>query len=174
MGALAYLSVVAAVAAAVFLGVSSVERSMPGEAPVLARGADEPGARPERGPEAVAIDADRVPVWIAPTAKYAYTPVPIEHKTKPGSVIDQEARAAMAKARSSRQDGRRAIEQRWARPGAIAGGLSASRARATTIRSTGINRRRSRRVRAILADINRSVNHRSCKPERGDSCEVAR
>lgn len=130
VGALAYLSVVAAVAAAVFLGVSSVERSMPGEAPVLARGADEPGVRPERGPEAVAIDADRVPVWIAPTAKYTYTPVPIEQKTKPGSVIDQESRAAMAKARSSRQDGRRAIEQALGETGRDSGralGFSRSR-----------------------------------------------
>ena len=130
MGALAYLSFVAAVAAAVFLGVSSVEHSMPGEPPVLARGTDEPGARPERGPDAAAMDADRVPVWIAPTAKYVYTPVPIEHKTKPGSVIDQEARAAMAKARSSRQDGRRAIERALGETGGNSGralGFSRSR-----------------------------------------------
>ena len=112
LGAFSYLAVVAALVVAAFAGLSSVDRSQPADPVALIRPADDMSARSERVGVAAAVDPDRVPVWIVPTAKYDYTPVPIEAKTRPGPMIAQDARAAMAKGRdASREDGRRAIER---------------------------------------------------------------
>ena len=45
----------------------------------------------------IRVDANRVPVWIVPTAKYDYTPSPVE-PPKRRNVIGEDARGAQAKA----------------------------------------------------------------------------
>ncbi len=94
-GALAYLAVVGTLVVATFAGISSVERNRPDDGPVLARGDEDSAARVAAE---VADDPDRVPVWIAPTPKYVYTPVPVEQRPRHSIIIDDDARNAMAKA----------------------------------------------------------------------------
>jgi hypothetical protein len=99
-GLLAYLAVVAAaVAVTAFAGLSAIGRLQPKEAPVLAMSAEDRAAKRERVLEEARTDPNRVPVWIVPTPKYEYTPVPIDAGPKhtPG-VIGLDARGAMAKA----------------------------------------------------------------------------
>lgn len=105
-GALAYLAFVGTLLAATFAGLSSVERHVPDDAPILARGDD--GAAPVASEEAK-VAPDRVPVWIAATPKYEYTPVPIDHRPRRSVIIGDEARNAMAKAppRARRHDSAR-------------------------------------------------------------------
>jgi hypothetical protein len=107
IGAIAYLSFVAAVVATVFAGVASIERRPPKEAPVLAMATDDDrAARRARAIEEVEVDPNRVPVWIVPTAKYEYTPVAVAPRPKQPPVtdkIDKDARGAMAKARNPRR-----------------------------------------------------------------------
>lgn len=43
-------------------------------------------------------DPNRVPVWIAATPKYEYTPEPIDSQSRQRIVIGEDARNAMAKA----------------------------------------------------------------------------
>lgn len=108
-GAVAYLSVVTILVVVAFASLSTIERGPPDDATAaLGSSADHETTGRARVDEAKA-DADRVPVWIAPTTKYVYTPVPVDLKPKPAPVIGKDARAAMAKA--SRADGRRAIER---------------------------------------------------------------
>lgn len=73
-----------------------IEPGTPAQSPVLARSTD--GHAGDRAAEPK-IDPNRVPVWIAPTPKYEYTPVPVEqsHGPKRTPVIGGEARGAMAK-----------------------------------------------------------------------------
>jgi hypothetical protein len=94
-GALAYLAFVGTLLAATFVSLSSVERSGPQDAPVLARGED--GAV-RTASEKPLDDPNRVPVWIAATPKYEYTPVPIDQPPRRSIVIGEDARNAMAKA----------------------------------------------------------------------------
>ena len=94
-GALAYLAFVGTLLAATFVGLSSVERSGPEDGPVLARGDDGPA---RTAPAPVAVDPNRVPVWIAATPKYEYTPVPVDQRPTRSIVIGEDARNAMAKA----------------------------------------------------------------------------
>ena len=103
IGAIAYLSVVTAVILAAVVGLSSIERRQPGDpTPVLASSTDNEGG--QRAVDDAKADTDRVPVWIVPTAKYVYTPVPVDPKPKRSAVIGVEARDAMARERS-RADG---------------------------------------------------------------------
>jgi hypothetical protein len=99
LGALAYLAVVGTLIAATFAGISSVERSQPQDAPVLARSDEESAGRQEPAREGERADPDRVPVWIAATPKYEYTPVPIDPPQR-HTIIGEDALAAMAKAPS--------------------------------------------------------------------------
>jgi len=102
IGLVAYLSVVTAVVAAVLLGVSSLEYHQSPEQPVLAKGVDSgtdgraAGAERARE-EAIRDDPNRVPVWIVPTAKYEYTPVPVDPSPKRTQVIGGSAARAMAR-----------------------------------------------------------------------------
>jgi hypothetical protein len=112
VGTIAYLSVVSALIVATVAGVSSVDRRQPEAAPILASSSNE--ERAVRTTENAEVDPDRVPVWIVPTAKYVYTPVPIDQqKPRRTAVIGAEARGAMARdlTRDPRSDGRRAIER---------------------------------------------------------------
>jgi hypothetical protein len=111
IGAIAYLAAVAFVILAAVVGLSSIDRRQSDKAVALAQPAEHRRAeRRLRALELAKADADRVPVWIVPTAKYEYTPVPIAQKPKHSPVIRQEARAALPKGRS-RADGRLAIER---------------------------------------------------------------
>jgi hypothetical protein len=93
-----YLAAVAAVVAAVFAGALSVVNNRPQEQPVLAKGTDGRATASERESEdEIRADANRVPVWIAPTAKYDYTPSPVE-PPKRRNGIGEDARGAQAKA----------------------------------------------------------------------------
>jgi hypothetical protein len=105
-GALAYLAFVGTLLTATFVGLSSVERRGPDDAPVLARGDD--GAARVASDEA-RVDPNRVPVGIVATPKYEYTPVPIDQRPRRSVIIGDEARNAMAKAppRARRQDSAR-------------------------------------------------------------------
>jgi hypothetical protein len=99
VGAVAYLAVVAAVVAAVFMGLPSIGHQRPQEPTVLAKGTDGRAGEWERArEESVQADPNRVPVWIVPTAKYHYTPVPADQGPKRTRVIGGDARGAMAKA----------------------------------------------------------------------------
>jgi hypothetical protein len=113
-GALSYLAVVAAVIGAAFAGMSAIEHGSAPDATVGVRAEDETQARRGRAIEDAQTDPNRNPVWIAPTAKYDYTPVSIEPRPKRGPVLSQDARGAMAragrKARNGR-DGQFAIER---------------------------------------------------------------
>jgi hypothetical protein len=95
LGALAYLSFVFVVVAAVVAGVASLDGSK--EAPVLAMETDGSARQPPVN-DAVPADPNRVPVWIVPTEKYQYTPVAVGPRPKPTPVIGKAARGAMAKA----------------------------------------------------------------------------
>ena len=107
-GAIAYLSVVTIVIVVAFASLSTIERRQPDDATAtLGSSAGNQTAQRER--EQPDANADRVPVWIVPTAKYVYTPVPVDLKPKPAPVIGQDARAAMA--RGPKADGRMAIER---------------------------------------------------------------
>jgi hypothetical protein len=107
-GAVAYLFFVAAVVVAAFAGLSSIERREVTEGPVLAMAPEDRAGRRERALEEAQVDPNRVPVWIVPTAKYEYTPQPIDARPKhtPG-VIGNEARGAMARAANGRKQERR-------------------------------------------------------------------
>ncbi len=94
-GALAYLAFVGTLLTAMFVGLASIERKAPEDGPVLARG-DDGAARAVF--EEAKVDPNRVPVWIAATPKYEYTPVPIDPRPRRSLVISEEARNAMAKA----------------------------------------------------------------------------
>jgi len=111
-GAIAYLAFTAALAAATVAGLASLDRRQPEAAVTASLSHNDAGLR-LRAREEVKADPDRVPVWIVATAKYEYTPVPIDPRPKRAPlVIGQDARAAMAKARpQSGEDGRRAIQQ---------------------------------------------------------------
>jgi hypothetical protein len=120
-GFVAYLAAAAGVVIAVFAGMFTVFGDRPKEQPVLASGTDGRATGPGRAEEPQA-DPKRVPVWIVPTAKYQYTPVPVDQAPKRSAVIGGQARGAMAKSRrnSRVQDGsERAV--------APAPGLSSSR-----------------------------------------------
>jgi hypothetical protein len=111
-GAFLYLVFVLAVVIAAFAAMTAIERSPLQDSPVLARGED-PTSRKARAIEDAKVDPNRVPVWIAPTAKYQYTPVPVDPRPKHNAVIGNPARAAMAKAGrgiNPRQDGLQAID----------------------------------------------------------------
>jgi hypothetical protein len=98
IGAVAYLSVAAAVVAAVFVGALSLSLQGPEQPPVLAKGTDGRSTGWERArEEAMRDDPNRVPVWIAPTAKYQYTPAPADQTPRHSRIIGHDARGAMAK-----------------------------------------------------------------------------
>lgn len=124
-GALSYLAVVAAVIGAVFAGVSAFERRPAlQDATVGMRAASDVHVR-ERSTETQG-DPNRNPVWIAATAKYQYTPVPIEPRPKRTAIIGQDARAAMERTErraGSGRDGQLAI-QRALRDGTAEAGPS--------------------------------------------------
>jgi hypothetical protein len=112
VGAFLYLALVGTVIVAALAGLSAIERSQPQDAPVMARG-DDAASRKARAIEDAKVDPNRVPVWIAATAKYQYTPVPVDPRPKPNAVIGKDARDAMAKAarrKDRRQDGLKAID----------------------------------------------------------------
>ena len=120
-GAVAYLAVVAAVVVAALAGLSSIERRQPEEPPVAAKPVDDPAARRVRAVEEVSVDPNRVPVWIAATAKYQYTPVPVDQKPKHTREIGRDARDAMAKAGNGNKPRHKAravetVDQRGAAP----------------------------------------------------------
>lgn len=94
LGAIAYLCFVLAVVAAVFAGVSSLAWNEPQQQPVLAMSTDGRAPAPEDPIAEVGTDPNRVPVWIAPTAKYEYTPVPIEPRPKIVPAIGRDAHDA--------------------------------------------------------------------------------
>ena len=96
-GVVAYLAMVGGVVVAVLAGLSSIERHQAKEGPVLAMSAEDRGAKRERALEEARIDPSRVPVWIAPTPKYEYTPQPIETPKHSLGVIGKDARGAMAR-----------------------------------------------------------------------------
>jgi hypothetical protein len=97
VGAVAYLAAVTIVIAAVFAGLVSVVNHRPEEPPVLAKSTDGRAAGSERQrEEEEQVDPNRVPVWIVPTAKYDYTPVPADQAPKRMTVIGGDARGAMA------------------------------------------------------------------------------
>ena len=108
-GVVSYLAVVGAVIAAAYAGISSIERSQPQESVVLAQGTDDSTALRARAREEAKVDPNRIPVWIAPTAKYEYTPVPVVSRPKHNAFIGKDARGAMAKSRHS-IDGRKGID----------------------------------------------------------------
>ncbi|MGD9920142.1 MAG: hypothetical protein AB7V13_01685 [Pseudorhodoplanes sp.] len=97
IGMVAYLAAVAAVAAAVFAGVLSVVSNGTQESPVLASTDGRAGAWERERDEETAADPNRVPVWIVPTAKYDYTPSPIE-PPKRRTIIGEDAQREQAKA----------------------------------------------------------------------------
>jgi hypothetical protein len=97
-GALAYLAFVGALLASTFVGLSSVERKGTEDRPVLARGDDGAGQTASSASEKPMEDPNRVPVWIAATPKYEYTPEPIDSQPRQRIVIGEDARNAMAKA----------------------------------------------------------------------------
>jgi hypothetical protein len=99
-GLLAYLVAMAAIAVAVFAGVASILDHRTMEQPVLASGTDGRGTGSERHIQERPDDPSRVPVWIVPTAKYQYTPVPIEPPKQRDIIIGDDARGAKAKARN--------------------------------------------------------------------------
>lgn len=96
-GVVAYLAVVVFATVAVLAGLSSIERREAKEGPVLAMSTDDWAGRRERVPGDVRDDPNRVPVWIAPTPKYEYTPQPIEAPKRVLGAIGKDARGAMAK-----------------------------------------------------------------------------
>jgi hypothetical protein len=98
IGAVAYLAAVAAVVAAVFAGVVSVVSNGPQEQPVLASTDGRAAASDRESEVEMRVDANRVPVWIVPTAKYDYTPLPVEPPKRRSTVIGEDARKARAKA----------------------------------------------------------------------------
>jgi hypothetical protein len=98
IGAVAYLAAVAAVIAAVFAGVVSVVNNGPREQPVLASTDGRAAASDRESEVEMRVDANRVPVWIVPTAKYDYTPLPVEPPKRRITVIGEDARKARAKA----------------------------------------------------------------------------
>jgi hypothetical protein len=98
IGAVAYLAAVAAVVAAVFAGVVSVVSNGPQEQPVLASTDGRAAASDRESEVEMRVDANRVPVWIVPTAKYDYTPSPVEPPKRRSTIIGSDARKAQAKA----------------------------------------------------------------------------
>lgn len=111
-GVFSYLVFVVAVIVAAYAGLSVLERTDPQDAPIMARGTDTTSHK-ARAIEDAKVDPNRVPVWIAATAKYQYTPIPVDPRPKHNAVIGQDARGAMAKAgrgKDPRQDGLRAID----------------------------------------------------------------
>jgi hypothetical protein len=98
IGAVAYLAALAAVVAAVFAGVVSVVSNGPQEQPVLASTDGRAAASDRESEVEMRVDANRVPVWIVPTAKYDYTPSPVEPPKRRITVIGEDARKARAKA----------------------------------------------------------------------------
>jgi hypothetical protein len=112
-----YLATVAALVGATFAAFSSLERSKPADAPVLARADEGEVARQEKTREEIKTDPNRVPVWIVATPKYDYTPPP------PGSmrparslIIGDEARGALAKVPPPRKPRPDTIERPAAQP----------------------------------------------------------
>jgi hypothetical protein len=96
-GVLTYLAFVAAAVVAALAALTELQSSPPPQAPVLAQGAE-----PVRKADALddtKVDPNRVPVWIAPTPKYDYTPVAVGDR-RHRAVITEEARGALAKAPS--------------------------------------------------------------------------
>jgi hypothetical protein len=98
-GFIAYLAAAAVVVTAVLAGMFTIFGDQPKQQPVLASGTDGRAAGPGRAGEEHPVDPKRVPVWITPTAKYQYTPVPVDQAPKRSAVIGLEARGAMAKSR---------------------------------------------------------------------------
>lgn len=112
IGAIAYLSAVTAFVLAAVFGLSFVEPRQQVETTAFATPADDEARLPTRAADAAKAEEDRVPVWIVPTAKYEYTPVPVDQKPKHSPVIGRDARAAQARVSDrSRADGRNAIER---------------------------------------------------------------
>jgi hypothetical protein len=99
-GVVAYLVAVAVIAVAVSAGVLSVMEHRTMEQPVLASGTDGRGTGWDHQSEERRDDPNRVPVWIVPTAKYQYTPVPVEPPKQRDIVVGDDARGAKAKARN--------------------------------------------------------------------------
>lgn len=98
-GAFSYLVFVGAVIVAAIAAIAAMERSQPKDGPILARGEDS-ASRKARALEDAKVDPNRVPVWIAATAKYQYTPVPVDPPKHSALIISNDARGAMAKART--------------------------------------------------------------------------
>lgn len=109
VGAFAYLAVVAAVIVAVLAGLSSIERRQPAATTAVAAPADELAAERKRAPAETVADPDRVPVWIAATTKYHYTPQAID-PPKRTPVIGAEGRGAMARAHNPRRKPERSTQ----------------------------------------------------------------
>ena len=97
--AFSYLVFVGAVIVAAIAAIAAIERRQPQDGPILARGEDRV-SRKARALEVAKVDPNRVPVWIAATAKYQYTPVPVDPPKHRALIISNDARGAMAKART--------------------------------------------------------------------------
>ncbi|MGV3634483.1 MAG: hypothetical protein ACO1NY_09075 [Pseudorhodoplanes sp.] len=101
LGLLAYVVIVGTVIIAALGGLLSVERNGPRDAPVLAYGSDGAAERRARALDEARLDPNRVPVWIAATPKYEYTPVPIDVSRRQRTlIIGSDARQGMASAES--------------------------------------------------------------------------